>query len=346
MNYVATKVTKRMDSYRVRKCSKENDRNILLPISYGVSSLTLLHILDQQIHKQLERTGRGGFTLHVLYIDHSVVGETKITSEPLGQKYPLHTYHESMIEDVFTLDAPISREDLASAGLSSDLIKQSSTLRPAERLNNLLSALSSPSSRADIINLLRTRLVTAKAKALGCEAVVWGNSTTRLAEITLAETAKGRGYSLPLQTKDGPSPLGTSFLFPMRDLLRKEISTYSQLTSPPLTLLLGPTLSELRVGTSIKDTTIDELMAQYFASVEESYPNIVANVVRTCNKLTSLTMSDKAVRCEICKMPIDEGKAGLFGWGGDTSDLVSTSKNICYGCARSYQESTTSSSFP
>ncbi|RAL68532.1 hypothetical protein DID88_007259 [Monilinia fructigena] len=43
------------------------------------------------------------------------------------------------------------------------------------------------------------------------------------------------------------------------------------------------------ISASSKSTTIDDLMAQYFESVEENFPSIVANVVRTSSKLKPTT---------------------------------------------------------
>ena len=338
MFYAASKVVKRMDGYKVRKYSRESEKKVLLPISSGQSSLTLLHLLDQQIRTQLERTGHQGYTLHVLHIDYSAIGQSSIDSESLRRRYPLHSYHQSMIEEALIFNLPICRDDSEQNSLMPDPAKVPLMVESAEPLKCLLSSLSSPSSRTDILSILRTQLITAMSQRLGCETIVWGSSATRLAEITLAETAKGRGLSLPLQINDRSSPHGITSLFPMRDLLRKEIGIYSRLASPPLISLLDSASPEIKTSVSGKGlVTIDELMVQYFSSVEENYPSIVANVVRTCNKLTEPSISARDVPCKVCNLPIAEGRAGLYGWGGDTSDSDSTVKNLCYGCTRSIQ---------
>lgn len=84
----------------------------------------------------------------------------------------------------------------------------SDTFDKKEVLMHLLSSLPSTTSRMDILSILRTRLIVEIAKKEGCAAVLWGDSTTRLAQKTLAETAKGRGFSIPWQTADGDSPFG------------------------------------------------------------------------------------------------------------------------------------------
>ncbi|ELR05141.1 hypothetical protein GMDG_07183 [Pseudogymnoascus destructans 20631-21] len=95
-------------------------------------------------------------------------------------------------------------------------------------------------------------------------------STTRLADKTLTETPKGQGFSLPWQVSDGTSPFGDnlSFNYPMRDLLKKELVAFTKLTSPRLADIVLPVNTKSALSTSSKTTTIDDLMTQYFESVD------------------------------------------------------------------------------
>ncbi|KAI4124467.1 MAG: hypothetical protein LQ338_004785 [Usnochroma carphineum] len=128
-----------------------------------------------------------------------------------------------------------------------------------------------------MIGILRSRLITSLAKELRCSSILYGDSTTRLAERTLSATAKGRGAAIPGLTSDGQSPHGIKIVYPMRELLRKEIAAYATMTDPPLTPLILEDRSRGTVASS-KNSTIEELMGQYFESVEQNYPSIVANV--------------------------------------------------------------------
>ncbi|KAL8916443.1 MAG: hypothetical protein Q9208_008509 [Pyrenodesmia sp. 3 TL-2023] len=134
-----------------------------------------------------------------------------------------------------------------------------------------------------MISILRCRLITCLAEKHGCSGILYGDSTTRLAERTLSETAKGRGGSIPWLTADGQSPHAIKVVYPMRDLLRKEIAAYTAMTDPPLTPFILEGSSPVVVPSS-KNTTIEDLMSQYFDSVEQNYPSIVANVVRTSSE--------------------------------------------------------------
>ncbi|KAI9875221.1 MAG: cytoplasmic tRNA 2-thiolation protein 2 [Pleopsidium flavum] len=347
MKYVGRKAVKRMESYQVRSYSKNIQRTLLLPVSCGVSSVTLLHILDQQLQSQLDRTGRAGYSLHVLLVDTSAEDTGVPTIEHLDElenKYPRPTYSTLTLSEISDYGIALP-EDLAH-GFITDEGNTSSSLQTSQaRLHKFMSSLPSATSKADVLGILRMRLIVEFAKNKGCESILWGDSTTRLAEKTLAETAKGRGFSLPWQTSEGESPHGIHFKYPLRDLLKKELSTYSSLTSPPLTPLIVGQSSSRPISASAKSTTIDDLMSQYFESVETNYPSIVANVVRTSSKLSAPQFEPKDQNCKLCGLPIADGSGGMHGWGGDQQKEIGTGKSevanvltasgLCYGCARS-----------
>ncbi|KAF2743530.1 hypothetical protein M011DRAFT_496845 [Sporormia fimetaria CBS 119925] len=335
VRYVNTKIIKRMESFRVRHAAPGQQRKILLPLSFGVSSLVLLHVLDFQLKTQSEKSGRTGFSLCVVYIDASTVDSSAPDAAMLQhvqERYP-HDYATVPLQTLFELlplDDPLlislCAPDLPSTATSSD------------RISSLLSSLTSSTARADVLPMLRTRLLVEEAKQRGCEGILWGDSTTKLAEKTLSETAKGRGYSLPWHIADGESPLGIPFHYPNRDVLKKELVAYIDLADPPLSSLVhGPSAASTTTSMSSKTTTIDELMKNYFESVEENFPSIVANVVRTAGKLQVKETRRTAAQCNLCNMPVTDGRFGIHGWGGDQEDGLQSagpSSGLCYGCSR------------
>lgn len=341
MRYIGSKPLKRMEEYRIKGISKEHHRTLLLPVSCGVSSVTLLHLIDQLLQSQVDRTGRTGFILHVLLVDTSreeAIAPTIGQLESLRERYSRHIYTALTLAESLNYGIEFA-EDLLPGRFPSDSHATSSIDQSQARLDEFLSSMPSATSRSDVLGVLRTRLIVAFAKSKGCECILWGDSTTRLAEKTLAETAKGRGFSLPWQTGEGESPYGVHFNYPLRDLLKKELLTYSELTSPPLTPLIMTQTSSAHVSASAKNTTIDDLMSQYFESVELNYPSTVANVVRTSSKLRApqSSMSDRV--CGFCGLPIADGKSGLDTWAGDQqregeSAHLMTMSGLCYGCAR------------
>ncbi|KAF1941487.1 hypothetical protein EJ02DRAFT_423053 [Clathrospora elynae] len=335
--YVHTKCIKRLESFRVNFGAPEQQRRILVPLSFGVSSVTLLHILDLHLKTQKSKTGRTGFAISVLYIEEP---DQPLEAEELLHKArkqdPDHQYASLPLHDVFRLIP----DDASIRNLVPQL-EHTNDSSPQEQLARLIDSLTSATARADVLTTLRTRLIVEHAKLAGCDSILWGDSTTRLAQRTLAETAKGRGFSLPWQVSDGESPFGINFHYPLRDVLKKELISYISMSEPGLAALVHETSSGVtQASTSSKNTTIDDLMKQYFESVEENFPSIVANVVRTTSKFEVRPGAASDPRCSLCSMPVPGGRFGIHGWGGDQEDgdnisSVKPTRNICYGCTRS-----------
>jgi cytoplasmic tRNA 2-thiolation protein 2 len=298
------------------------------------------------------------FELHVLWVDDSLQAAESDENQKLLNKFkevqkqfPGHQYSTVPISKVYEMgvahDIPGHPQETDSNSHSEMIDESQPPKDSASRLIELLSSLPSATSRSDVLNTLRTRLIMEFAKASDCDMVVWGSSTTRLAEQTLAETAKGRGFSLVWQTADGPSPYGVELLFPLRDLLKKELGAYAEVTEPQVSTLVLP--DEHKQGPSInpQSTSIDLLMKQYFESVEDNYPSIVTNVVKTSGKLEALQVDETAPKCVLCSMPVVDGAFGLHGWGGMEESTsgpenrnTDGSSQLCYGCARSVPEPT------
>jgi len=335
-----------MESFRVRHSTPDQTRKLLLPMSFGVSSITLLHILDYQLKIQTAKTGRTGYQLLVVFVDTSAVEKNvpnSIMMTPLRNQFKEHSYAVVPLKDVYSIANSASNE--LTEGLVDETTKEEA-ISNEKMLENLFTSLASSSTaRADVLSTLRTRLLVNYAKEHGCEAILWGDSTTRLAEKTLSETAKGRGFSLPWQVADGMTPHGITFNYPLRDLLKKELIAHADFVNPPLTELIQKPTATGPLSTSSKNTTIDDLMKQYFESVEENYPSIVANVVRTTTKLDAASFEDADEHCSLCSMPVPDGKFGIHGWGGDQHDTQGPysgerKETLCYGCTRSAPKGT------
>ncbi|KXT17424.1 hypothetical protein AC579_5701 [Pseudocercospora musae] len=313
-NYVQTKVVKRMESFRVRNAGPGQHRKLLLPLSFDACSLALLHILSQHQRGQAEKTGRTGYKLHVLHVDNgsSVTTDVGSSLEKVKLRYPEHHYQSTPLSKLFSLD------DLS--GLFPEVVtsNQGIELDDNERLSAVLTASKSATTRQDLSQILTRRLVVREAKKSGCEAVIWTDSTTKLAERILAETAKGRGLSLPCVVADGESPQGIPFYFPMRELLSKEAHAYLSFLESAMDADM--VRSDTRAPVSTRNTAIDDLMQQYFQSVEQEYPSIVANVVRTTNKLKAPAIRLVEQLCELCSMPL--------------ARQAPAQSRLCYGCIR------------
>lgn len=337
---MTTKAVKRMEAYKSHASVAKAPQKLLLPISFGPSSTSLLAILDNHLQGQLDRMGRTIYTLLLVHVDLEVddAQQTKVSAqlEKFKDRFPNHAHLSANITQALSLDI-----DWMSLGMEDPTGGASAGLHKT-RLDALFNIMKSATSKADVSSTLLTRLLVDIAKKNDCESILFGDSTTRLAEKTLIETAKGRGFSLPWQVSDGMSPYGVNFLYPLRELLKKELLDFSSLISPPLTDLIIYQAPATEISASAKSTTIDDLMAQYFETVEEKFPAIVANVVRTSSKLKSPVIAEASACCGLCGLPVAEGTDGIYGWGGDQSSDAQVTKEehlngiiLCYGCSRS-----------
>lgn len=206
--YVRSKCIKRMETYRVRY-PDTTPRTLLLPVSFGISSTTLLYLLCGQLARQSSQAGRTGFSLLIVHVDETCIDSSlpsRSHLDALRSRFPDAGHYTAVgIEDIYQFRNAAREVELA-AGVDEE--KAHGGFDAREAVRNLLGALASPTSRMDVLAVLRTRLVVEIAKREGCEGVLWGDTTTRLAEKTLGETAKGRGFSIPWRTADGDSPFG------------------------------------------------------------------------------------------------------------------------------------------
>ncbi|KAI9748805.1 MAG: cytoplasmic tRNA 2-thiolation protein 2 [Lichina confinis] len=326
-----------MASYRFEN-SAEEGRGLLVPVSGGVSSISLLHLLEKRLQKKPTQASAPSTEVRVLFVDMSSVEHTfPITAlaEALKNRFSQYTYSTVSIEDVFN-GTDLSSDNERSAA------SEDGNMTNRRHLAESLSSLSSATSQADVLGILKVRLIAQVALDHRCRAVLWGDTATRLSERILAQTAKGRGFSIPWHVSDGASPYGVPFYYPLRELLRTELLSFSALVDPPLTPILSSQGPEPPGSASFKNTSLDALMTQYLTSVEEGFPNIVANVVRTSGKLQVPTETSEQRRCSLCAMHLvdEDGHGGISsGCRQDPSHpLLSALGNeapslLCHGCS-------------
>ncbi|ROW12263.1 hypothetical protein VMCG_00387 [Cytospora schulzeri] len=340
-------------------------KKILVGLSFGASSASLVNVLDETIQHQLSKRPTPAYNPVMVHIDtdlSSTADDSSSTSQKLldrySERYPRFQFTRIPLTDVLDLET-IDWSALPVAP------GRDESKTPGERLQDFFARLPSTTSRADVLRLFVRHLLISTATREGSHALLLGYSTTALAELTLGETAKGRGYSLPWMVDDGPQsirsfgipqgngaasegagePVGSDLevskevarlpiYYPLRDVFRKELTIYTGLVSPPLTDLLGsPDLA--RSGSAVvshKDVSIDDVMSRYFQDVEENYPSIVANVVRTTAKLERLDDEDGEASCGLCGMGLDE--LGDERWKGEIGDDGGEYGRLCYGCQR------------
>ncbi|KAI1328474.1 hypothetical protein F5Y16DRAFT_369122 [Xylariaceae sp. FL0255] len=362
--FIEQKVIKRLEVLqRETKSAKQTLKNqgppkqqrYLLALSQGPSSTALLHVLCENLRRQRARGQRERFEVVGVYVHVDVdagagvdgfgneaVGATppeKKTDDPLAEHFPEIPIHRIALSSI--IGAPeVDWASLPGPNSSSDSAAVDEPLSKSQRLAQILLSLPTPSARADVTRLLTRHALLRAALTFACDVVLLGYNTTALAELTLTEAAKGRGFGVPWLVNDGVFPLpswvdddspglkgggseerrnaegkegtteGIPIYSPLREILRKEILTYLSLASSPASSLSSsfPHLLPLSSSSSTKapavishrDLSLDAVVQRYFVDVEAQYPSVVANVVRTTGKLSRQRQQNNSPATELC----------------------------------------------
>ncbi|KAL4920434.1 hypothetical protein BDW62DRAFT_208948 [Aspergillus aurantiobrunneus] len=332
IRFVGYKVFRRMEKYRLRRdgLPRTGPCRVLLPLSYGLSSSVLLHMVHTQVEDLLSKPrGPQGFELHVLTIGPSSISPSSSPHdedlELIQRHFPLALFTRLPLHSIFEFVPGL--DDIlvqyAGPGFTDDTSQP-----PKERLDKFRASITSPTSLTDVDTILLNRLIIAFAKSISCVGIIWGDSDDRLAAKTLANVSKGRGSSLTWQVSDGTSPFGLEFNFPLRDLFTVELQNYANLF-PELIKIIIPD-APLSENILTKNLSIDQLMMRYVSSQGQKYPGVMSNVTRTANKLQTSRMTTDGSRCPLCDSFIcnPEGSS-------NQSQLIA----FCYACERSRPES-------
>lgn len=124
------------------------------------------------------------------------------------ERYPRFRFVRVPLTGVLALSSSVDWSSLPVAlppppPGAEDAVEEGAAATAEKRLRAFLANLPSTTSRADVRRLLVRHVLLACARREGCRSLLLGASTTALAELTLGETAKGRGFSLPGLINDG-----------------------------------------------------------------------------------------------------------------------------------------------
>ncbi|KAI8634996.1 hypothetical protein F5Y19DRAFT_132843 [Xylariaceae sp. FL1651] len=219
-------------------------------------------------------------------LDPKADGATGSNSSSMSIADPFTTY----FPDITIHTIPLSRILSSPAIDWPSLPPQTPSLPPPQRLADLLSRLPSPSARADVSRLLIRHALFAAAAEYDCAVLLLGYNTTALAELTLCEAAKGRGFGIPWLVNDGA--------FPLPAALDSAVSTEapdagdsSDSTEPsatPLTPSATASTPRNGAGTGTGSIQIYSPLREIFRKEVLSYLSIASSSSSPCGPLIDL----------------------------------------------------------
>ncbi|SCU87684.1 LAFA_0E08196g1_1 [Lachancea sp. 'fantastica'] len=299
------------------------ESRILVPLSFGSSSLVMLDVLNDTIEEQLKmHRGKTGFNIDIVvcYLGSS---EEKTYKEKiralLSTRFPktknLYKVHVVDIETFYNSSKRMRVHLEDTSYIVRKLDETSDDTATQHTFNDLLDRCVNRSAREDLLNVMKTSVIKQFALQGQYKAILWGHSMTRLADEIMASVVKGRAAQIAnaLDNESFDAEYDEAFknLHPMRDVLLSEIDAYCHISDllphvyqycPQQTLLTEKSPQGERLNPKpVRNMTINELARQYFDNIEGNYSNVISTVVRTGAKLDNPQNTlPKMSRCEIC----------------------------------------------
>ncbi|QLL32794.1 hypothetical protein HG536_0D03160 [Torulaspora globosa] len=297
---------------------------VLVPLSFGSSSVVLLDILNDTLTEQKEtQRGKTGFHIDVLVCGRDqddIVRYREMADRLLSERYASNRekikFHFLSVESFYKdCGGELDTILVDSADFSSRSIVENGELNREFGVEDLLKQCPDRSSRQDLLTILSSRLIKKFAYQNKHKIILWGHSMTKLADETISLVVKGRGSQIAsMLSIDECDPLfDNSFknLYPLQDVLLSEIDAYCYIKHldpfmidyiPQDTLLVEKQRNPELVSAprSVKNLTLNEIARKYFDDVEADYSNVISTVVRTALKLGE-PETPKPERCSICR---------------------------------------------
>ncbi|QPG76884.1 hypothetical protein FOA43_004278 [Brettanomyces nanus] len=319
LRFIRSKQRKQMKDEKFKvKYGKDEDRikeetpKIMIPLRFTTSSLVLLDILLNWLDEQLSMSPRAhiGFDLVVLAMNsfQSLSWTTEKVSQ-LEEKYggakEMQRLHVSM--EIVDLDEMVRKNtQIREVYLRNYTSFCAKGLQKVGSLHEMVGQITDKSLQEDFLLVLEEDVIVKRCIANRCSCLVFSDSMSELAVSVLGLTARGRGEKIS-EKLGGDMVKETSIesLYPLRDVLGTEVKRYAELCD--LTSFVVPRESK---GKSVKNKTINELVEEYFESVEPEYPEVVSTVVKAGSKLTRKTCVSDPLRCSLCDgiIPEDPGE--------------------------------------
>ncbi|AQZ13902.1 NCS2 (YNL119W) [Zygosaccharomyces parabailii] len=287
---------------------------VLVPLSLGSSSLTMLDILNDTLKEQkLTQRGKTGFHIDVLIcfkgpeLNELKKQVHKLSTIRYKENQSSIKYHYVDLESFYN-EPEFQLLVLNRKYLCSSIDGSKSNIK------SLLEQCPNSTSREDLLTFVTRHLVKRYAFQNNHKAILWGHSMTKLADETMSMVVKGRGEHISslIDSSQPDFDYGGKFrhLYPLKDVLLSEVDAYCYSSgldkflvnyTPQDTLLLTKHGETKSIGKLIKNMTINEMVRKYFDDIENDYSNVISTVVRTADKLAEPKKIEPQEKCSLCK---------------------------------------------
>jgi len=182
--------------------NEDKRKHILIAVSSGMSSNVLSSIIRGYMVSDVRRKARfSKVTLAHVHCDLTCfdVSATRDIIEQHGLSVNVVELHDALVDTIG--DRKSALEDL--------LANQSSQ------------------ARQELIDILRMHRLRQLAVELGCNGILFAENNSRLAIKTIANTARGRGYTLPIDTAASSDWDGMFVIRPLHNIDTAEVEYYA-----------------------------------------------------------------------------------------------------------------------
>ncbi|KAH3665488.1 hypothetical protein OGAPHI_003674 [Ogataea philodendri] len=313
------------DKFKVKYGNSKAERpRVLLPLSFGEGSVVLLDMVLSHLEEQCrnERAVQG----YDLVVVH--VGKDDSRLQQIKQHY------EGLLGRVrvefATADPSLFVRELGRLHVSEDYTSSVSEESETMDLEQMLAQFDNRSSQQDFLQQIVREMIHRAAIARRCSVIIYGHSMTRLADETLALTVKGRGSEIFTRLTDGQFEYANTSLHvihPLRDVLLSEIKAYVRFSELGQFVEPKPEIKHK----SAKNKTIDELVREYFETVESEYPEVISTVVKIGTKLD--VPEGIPIECVLChELVYQDSKTWLEQMSESANTESKSAVPLCYGC--------------
>lgn len=269
--------------------------SILVDHSGELNSTVLLHLIksgmSESAHKRLI------FKTIVLYIDDgAALGGTIDERNTLQRKIAKDIKDSGFNGYGISLNQVLNKED----ALDIKPIDQDINHGQEVRLHAILGNLPDNTSRIDLLNQLRRKLLISAARKLNCNKIFVADSAMDIATKVLGDVCVGRGAQLSTLANFCDARYDIKILKPLRNFTQQELVYYSEHYK-----IKSVKLREFNV--TIPATSIQALAHNFTAGLESQFSGTVSTIFRTAEKISPRINAQQNAEdnCVLCDARLD-----------------------------------------